>query len=168
MNSVEESLDRIIINELTNTTKLKPIKGESRSKGVFGRRSNRSSIVTAKDQKRLRNYRASTDLLVKIRKESEVKLPSKWLFWKKKTKQEKRHERLGQIASDVEQGLEELSRSNRVDVNRLKALQNRMRLGVPEISRLFRILCQRKNTRSIRSQIECSIKPAFKEDGQLR
>jgi len=34
--------------------------------------------------------------------------------------------------------------------------------------RLFRILCQRKNTRSIRSQIECSIKPAFKEDGQLR
>ena len=35
-------------------------------------------------------------------------------------------------------------------------------------SRLFRILCQRKNTRSIRSQIECSIKPAFKEDGQLR
>ena len=36
------------------------------------------------------------------------------------------------------------------------------------IKRLFRILCQRKNTRSIRSQIECSIKPAFKEDGQLR
>ena len=35
-------------------------------------------------------------------------------------------------------------------------------------TRLFRILCQRKNTRSIRSQIECSIKPAFKEDGQLR
>jgi len=39
---------------------------------------------------------------------------------------------------------------------------------LPENSRLFRILCQRKNTRSIRSQIECSIKPAFKEDGQLR
>jgi len=36
------------------------------------------------------------------------------------------------------------------------------------VVRLFRILCQRKNTRSIRSQIECSIKPAFKEDGQLR
>jgi len=39
---------------------------------------------------------------------------------------------------------------------------------VTRFERLFRILCQRKNTRSIRSQIECSIKPAFKEDGQLR
>ena len=35
-------------------------------------------------------------------------------------------------------------------------------------SRLFKILCQRKSTRSISSQIECTIKPTFEEDGQLR
>lgn len=33
---------------------------------------------------------------------------------------------------------------------------------------LLNILCQRKSTPPISSQIECAIKPTFKEDGQLR
>ena len=33
--------------------------------------------------------------------------------------------------------------------------------------RLFKVLCQHKNTQPISSQIECVIKPTFEEDGQL-
>ncbi len=35
------------------------------------------------------------------------------------------------------------------------------------MSRLFKVLCQHKNTQPISSQVECAIKPTFKEDGQL-
>ena len=54
------------------------------------------------------------------------------------------------------------------NLNRMRDSTGGKNVLLINFGRLFRILCQRKNTRSIRSQIECSIKPAFKEDGQLR
>ena len=69
---------------------------------------------------------------------------------------------------DVQEVSRLLQNFDKASEQSLSVLVKLVQQNGEQLERLFRILCQRKNTRSIRSQIECSIKPAFKEDGQLR
>jgi len=77
---------------------------------------------------RVERINASKDAIQNIRIAAEEKLPSKFAFWRTKTKQDIRNQHVVDVANSVEQELATMSQQDHTDIEALKALKGRLTL----------------------------------------
>lgn len=75
-----------------------------------------------------KRVKESMGVITEIRTETEVKTPSRFAFWKKKSQKDRRNEHIVVVAKDIEQQLTQMTQKNQVDMQTLKALKKKLNL----------------------------------------
>ncbi|MCW8831200.1 MAG: hypothetical protein OQK32_06745 [Gammaproteobacteria bacterium] len=152
ISKMEDSLGRLIASELSamskvtlesinnaNNTASVLIKDGSvvqlpgMNAGVKGQGSAMSDIARKTREDRIKRIQVSKNDIANVRVAVEHKLPSKYAFWKTKTKRDVRNEHIVRVAKSVEKELMVMSQLGRMDIKKLRELKDKVTLRRPDI-----------------------------------